>query len=239
MAAVVEANPIAPFSKQYVQRCRELWNQPEFSNTFTLFYQNCQFTNVESRLRLEEIDGVQLSLDVIRDEKEPVAVGRAWLILQNFVLVHSVDDLDEMKPIDIFVQRGGVELAAIELSRAEPRWTQTILTTLAWTSTNEKAVPRVIASGVHKVGIAFVRDQHPNFLDISMSFIRSASVARECRSTLRADGALEAFLPFISCNKSKEHLLMRRGFRAASVVARLAGNDETGGSSQACFDLQK
>jgi hypothetical protein len=183
------AAPLA-FSKEHVQRCREAWNAPELSALFIAFSQGCHFSDVNSRLQLEEIDGVQLALDIIRDEKESALVSRAWLVLQNFVLVHSVDDPLEMKPIDIFVERGGVELAAMEMSKLQPRCAQTILTTLAWTSTNERAVSRVVASGVHKIGIAFVREQHPHFLDISMSFIRSASASRVCRSTLRADSYL-------------------------------------------------
>ena len=217
------------FSREHVQRCREMWTSPQFNQLFTAFCQSCQFHSVQNRLELEEIDGVRLALDIIRQgTKDDVIIARAWVLLQNFVLVNRVDDPLEMKPIDIFVSRGGVELAAIEMSRGEPRWGQTLLTILAWTSTNEKAVHRVLASGVHKVGIAFIRDSHPQFVDISMSFIRSASAASACRATLRADGALSAFLPFIDCNKSEEPFQMRRGFRAASVVARLAGNDETG-----------
>ena len=219
---------IPAFSREFVLRLRELWDSPAFALGFVTFCQSCQFPDVHTRLRLEEIGGLQLAMDVIRDDSDNALTGRAWVVLQNFVLVNRVDDPLEMKPIDVFVARGGVELACIELNRDEPRWAQTILTALAWTSTNEKAVPRVVASGAHKIGIRYIRDQHPQYLDISMSFIRSTSVAAACRSTLRADGALEAFLPFIECNNSNEPFQMRRGFRAASVVARLAGNDETG-----------
>jgi hypothetical protein len=199
------------FTKAHVEKCRELWNSPEFPQAFTSFCQSCVFTNVENRLMLDEIGGVDLVLDVLRDGKRmhPHMIIRSWTILQNFVLVNRVDEPLEMKPIEIFVEKGGVELATIELSRNEPRWGQTILTTLAWTSTNENVVPRVIASGVHKVGIRYVREAHPNFMDISMSFIRSASAAKSCRAALRADGALEAFLAYVECSKSEDQIMMR------------------------------
>jgi len=216
-------------SKELVDECRRSMSTADFGVKFVAFCQSSQFHTVEERMQLEEFGGVQLALDYIRSEPDDAhLLGRAWVLMQNFVLVSNVDNPLELKPIEIFVERGGIELAVAEMTRAEPRWGQVILTTLAWTSTNEKVVPRIVASGVHKVGIKFVREANAQFLDISMSFIRSVSAAASCRSTLRADGALEAFLPFVNCNKSTEQYLMRRGFRATSIVARLAGSDETG-----------
>ena len=119
---------MSAFTRAHVQRCREAWNTPQLAELFIAFCQSCDLSDVPSRMRLEEIDGVQLTLDIIRDQKDPILMSRAWLVLQNFVLLHSVDDPNEMKPIEIFVERGGVELAAIELNRPEPRWGQTILT---------------------------------------------------------------------------------------------------------------
>lgn len=61
-----------------------------------------------------------------------------------------------------------------------------------------------------------------------MSFLRTLTTNESVRQELRDDGVLDVFLPFVDLLGSLTELELRRGFRAGSVIARLAGNDETG-----------
>ena len=69
-------------------------------------------------------------------------------------------------------------------------------------------------------------------IDICMSFLRTLTTYPDTRQKLRDDGVLDVFIPFIDLLGSSEDLMLRRGFRSGSVVARLAGNDETGVGAQ-------
>jgi hypothetical protein len=130
--------------------------------------------------------------------------------------------------IKIFAEKGGVELAAKELAREPARYmVSRVLLTIAWVGTNEEVAPRVVASGIHKTCIKLITTRTGDF-DTAMSLVRTLTAAPACRAQLRVDGLLDAVIPYLDGLKSVSESELRGGFRAGSIIARLAGNDETG-----------
>ena len=79
----------------------------------------------------------------------------------------------------------------------------------------------------HKIGIELVKQGKE--LNNALSFLRSCSSNTENRVKLRADGLLGAVIPYLKCLEEKKNEDdIRNGFRTASIIARLAGNDELG-----------
>jgi hypothetical protein len=63
--------------------------------------------------------------------------------------------------------------------------------------------------------------------DICMSLLRTLSSNPSTREKLRADGVLDTAIPYVRLlGANSEDRDQRSGFRAFSIVARLAGNDE-------------
>jgi len=192
-----------------------------------------QYPSLETRLSFVK-DGIfALAVDIARKNSlvHAQAVAIAWTMFMNALPIQNVDNDDELKPIDEFVKLGGVELAAVEFKKRLEKGDTSMLLMFAWCATDDNATPHIVDAGLHKYGIQYISagpKNDSNRFDTSMSFIRAASACYSTRSKLRSDGALDAVLPHLEGLKGSDDLSLRRGFRAGSVVARLAGNDEQG-----------
>jgi len=158
-------------------------------------------------------------------------------MFKEMIPMYNVDDEREERLVNEFVELGGLELIAKEYERSKDsdlKDADSLMLTLGWLA-NEQNTPRILGHGIHKAAIEIIRkgpeNNNADQFDAAMSMLRAASAYVPTRGQLREDGALSAVLPYIDLLKSDEAEgdALRYGFRAASVVARLAGNDEQGG----------
>ena len=214
-----------------LEECRSLLDSdsPLLNDKFQVWYG----IDADSRLRLFDDGIIDLALDIVRKNSpnHSRAIREVWQMFTEILVIHNVDDEQEYVPIAKFVDKGGIPLMAAEFESRRVKTGDTqMLLTFAWCATNDYATPHILqAEVIHKYAISVIKQgiTHGDF-DTAMSFIRTASACSSTRTKLRADGALDAVLPYIDDLKSTLDLALRRGFRAASIVARLAGNDEQG-----------
>ena len=188
---------------------------------------------LSNRKRNERLGLIDFAFDVLRNRACTHVEIRAclWTWLQGLVIVDDSDDVRELEPINGFVDRGGIELAARELIYSDDRSSDTaLLSALAWCSMNPAHTPRIISTGVHKLAISYIDSRNWEVLDISMALLRGLCARRgRTRKILRADGAQSVVIPMlVDLNATNDDIRLRRSFRAASTVARLAENDESG-----------
>ena len=219
-----------------VEECRALLDadSPILDEKFKVWYG----INIDSRLAVLENGIVELAFDIIRKNSlnHPLAIKEAWRMLSEIVIVFDVEDDQEYIPIERLVGMGLIPMMALEFDRRRRENKNEgleMLHALSWCASRECAIePIMQADVVHKYAISVVKIGPPHeAYDTSMSLIRSlaASSSAQIKSKLRADGALDAILPFVDNLKhSNNDEKIKQGYRAASIVARLAGNDEAG-----------
>ena len=218
-----------------VARCRQLLEEDSeaLNEAFLPEYDQ----TLSTRLGLFENGTAQLALEIIKKDspKHTSVIKDAWTMFCDILIIRDVDDERENLPIDKFAELGGFACLAKEFERRLEAKANVgnMLVMLAWCATDVHVTPAILATGIHKRCIDYVKQGEElagNKFDTSMSFIRAASACHSTREKLRSDGALDAVIPFLEDLKKddEDDLSLRRGFRAASVVARLAGNDETG-----------
>lgn len=170
-------------------------------------------------------------LMILRDpEWAQIRVMRShsWALLLAFIFPESCEDefLDEFT--QTAVDHGILEHAAVEIAHyRDQQYIANMLLCLAWISTNEQCATRVIACGIVRFCLECIalRNQH---MDCSMSLIRALSASVSCRPVLRSVGVLDMAIPFLQGLHGPEMDSIRQGFRAGSLVARLAGSDVSG-----------
>ena len=157
-----------------------------------------------------------------------------WRWIQNYVIIDDANDPSEFgltAPMNVFANAGGVKLIGEELSRPDCSL-GLMFSIIFWCVHEPTLIHEFIKLGVHKYAINSVKIQD-NDLDLALSVIRELSYLEgSTRRILREDGALDAVLSLLDCLKSTNDTELRRGFRAGSVIARLAGNDESGNGAQ-------
>lgn len=219
-----------PLIRNTIERCRADLNIHE---PFVQLDQLLIWGRLSNRQRNEDIGLIEFAFEALRNRECNDSTIRAclWGWLQSFVIVDDLDDKREITTIDIFASRGGIELAVMELTLPSCNYGTIVLSTLAWCSMNSAHIPRILGTGIHKDAIAHIAAARGDLLDISMALVRGlCGSPGATRRTLRADGAVEAVVPFLVDLQAadEEEVHVRRGFRAASVVARLAGGESSG-----------
>ena len=191
-----------------------------------------RFYRTDERIAMFDNGISELFFDIIKQfSHKPgyeMAVSQAWAIFSAILVPQNIDDERDYIPIEKFTAANGFQYIAENFQMLRDK--HSVLLTLAWSATNDIATPAIISFGLHKVAIAEIKKgkASPDF-DTCMSFLRTLTANPSTRNQLRADGALDAVLPSLDDLKAeKDDLALRRGFRAASIVARLAGNDEQG-----------
>lgn len=100
---------------------------------------------------------------------------------------------------------------------------------IRWVAEDPAYIPRLVELGVHAEAVKHIRDDDSRG-STSMSLLRTfAALEGTTRSKLREDGVLDHVLPLLNRLKPENVGVERIGFNAASIVSRLAGNDEAGG----------
>jgi len=223
-----------------VQKCRQLLEADDeaLSQEFDprSVYNIGSDNNIERKLNMVKDGVLQLCIDIVRKSSDKHRYLRKdiWNMISELVVPNNVDDEKEAIPIKEFVKLGGVELAADEFKRRfHSSGDKSMLLTFAWLATVDEATPPIVECGIHKYAIEIIsksRQENPDTFDTALAFIRTASGCYSVRQKLRDDGALKAAISLLdNLNRPEaDQLALRTGFRAGSVVARLAGNDEQG-----------
>lgn len=157
----------------------------------------------------------------------------------------QIDDLDDVRErgpgstIDAVQSRGIFNEIMKDLPGDGPA-TDAIFGFVSWCGQDEAAIPALIETGMHREAIAHI-NARSRCLNQAMASMRALiTLEGNPRKVVRADGGLDAVLPFLKdLSETTDGNLIRRAFRTASIVARLAGNDETGIGPQGeflCFD---
>lgn len=216
-----------------VNACRSLLTADDVDGLLDAFNPQYYGLKVDQKLKVVSSGLMALALDIVRRDSPELkmVIADVWKMFVAILPIHDVDDENELKPIEAFADLGGIELAAKEF-QTRPT-SDDLLLMFAWCATNDKATAHIVKAEVHKYGIDLINKgpkEDSGRFDTAMSFIRAASACPSTRTKLREDGALDAVIPYLDGLKrpDEDQLSLRRGFRAASVVARLAGNDEQG-----------
>jgi hypothetical protein len=202
---------------------------------FIELHQSLNWSIVENKRKYEKLGVVAFAFQMLRDGKcQDLEVRMTiWDWLQGFVILVDLDDRSELDIITSFVDEyGGIELAAEELNKfGNAGYEGILLSTLSWCSMRKQYIPRVLATGIHKIAITNIFRCRWSILDHSMALIRALSgLDGTTRNLLRQDGALSAVLPFLKDLQAtdNEHTRVRRGFRCASMLIRFAGAEQSG-----------
>lgn len=191
-------------------------------------------TSTVVRLQLFKLGFVQIALQIATSDPTKFGVARldAWQFFEGLLpRVNSADDSED-EVLKQFWKLNGVALLVDEIERREQQKEEPaeLYKACGWLATVDEITPDLLKTGIHKRAIANLASSYASAdtKDSSMSFLRTASACYSTRGILRADGALTAVTPFLECLKNSDTISLRMGFRAGSVVARLAGNDEDG-----------
>ncbi|KAH9251147.1 hypothetical protein BASA81_011046 [Batrachochytrium salamandrivorans] len=157
-----------------------------------------------------------------------------WRYLRDFVVIYDLDNANEYGPQS--TSQVCLELGVLEHCRDELVQNysdcEDVLYFIGWVVQNPATIPRLVDLGCHVEMIQHVvaRD---GMLEPSMAALRALTILEgPVRQRLREDGALDAAVPFLSeltsVHEGEDEAKLRQGFRATSIVSRLAGNDEAG-----------
>jgi len=192
-----------------------------------------EWDELPARRRNERLGVIDFSFSWLRDENLTHAIirDRLWDWLQAFVIIDDLDDENELEPIRAFVSRGGIELAAQEIDDPDCIFREALLSILSWCCMVPEYIPRVMSTGIHKMAIRFVNeDPEEDTAEISMSLLRAlSSLGGPLRDCLLHDGLLECVRVYIrDLHSPANDVRLRRAFRAASIITRLADRDKSG-----------
>lgn len=159
---------------------------------------------------------------------------QCWRYLRDFVVIQDLDNANEygaQSTSQVCLELGVLEHCRDELALNYSDC-EDVLYFIGWVVQNPATIPRLVDSGCHVEMIQHVvaRD---SMLEPSMAALRALSILEgPVRQRLREDGALDAAVPFLSeltsVLEGEDEAKLRQGFRATSIVSRLAGNDEAG-----------
>lgn len=193
---------------------------------------HADWTTPAGRLLAVEQGIIPCIVDVLRKAKfYQYSNSWCWEILQDLVVTQNVDDEEEKKPIQAFANLGCIQLCEKELQRVESDQIEPVLLILGWICTNDAVSPLVVDLKVHLPVIQRFKENpsDPMLMNYGLSFLRTCCGNPVNREKLREDGLLEIVIPYLKLlNNQHSEVDLRNGFRAGSICARLAGNDESG-----------
>ncbi|KAH9259154.1 hypothetical protein BASA81_002774 [Batrachochytrium salamandrivorans] len=199
----------------------------------------------ESRMQMYDNGVVSCLAKLVqrRGEIDPRWISQIWYWLHLFVLIDDLDDprerLGSHTPSQICFQLGMFASCPEELTQNFDNC-EACLGFVSWCSQDESLIPPLLEVGVHTQAILHIK--RGVLVDNCLALLRSLSTPNtgQVRAMIRKEGGLDCVLPYLrdlketgEVGEGKEDeaeaaARVRRGFRAASLVARLAGNDETG-----------
>ena len=190
-----------------------------------------EWISLKNRRDMENFGVIKLAIATLkRDDISTHIRFLCWSWILNYVIIDDLDDENEYglnAPMNLFLRAGGNDLLSQDFEVFKTLWSKLFAVT-SWCSQDLSNIPEFIRREFHKYALVSINARDEN-LDFAISIIRAFSALEgPTRLILRKDGALEAVLPFLDCLQSNTDAELRRGFRTGSIVARLAGNDETG-----------
>jgi hypothetical protein len=212
-----------------LDKCR---NHPFSFEHFAFLHNLLDWGGIENRKRNLRLTAVDFAFDWLRHPGLTDVIYRdcLWDWIQAFVIIDDLENDDELTPIKAFVERGGIELAVIELDRPDCMFPATLLSILSWCCMVQSYIPRILCTNAHFEAMAFIEaSPNDNNAEIAMSLLRALAGRHSIRESLLNDGLMERVLVYLKdLTVPKEDIRLRRAFRAASIICRLSEFDTSG-----------
>ena len=186
-----------------------------------------------NRMAFVEVGGLDICVDVLRNfaTSSSNTNDYVWAMTETCLIIDDLEDPAELQPILHFQKLGGPLYLADGLKTAESQSQSMtrIFNCASWCCQVVETIPAMVDTGCPSLAIRIIQDANHTNVDIAMSFLRSMTVLEgPTRTQIRDAGGLNCVLQYLSLFQYDDDQNLRRAFRAGSIVARLAGNDETG-----------
>ena len=219
-------------ASNYIPIVEAVRGNPDDEGNWNSFYDLLEFGSLQNRREVQESGAIDFCVEYVKaNSSSPFALNFAWDMINKFIIIDDVDDPEEYGPDSTashVANLGIIEVIAECLQQADCN-VEVMFDIVSWMAQEQPLIPKFVSLGVHKMAISILKSNDENLIDSSLAVIRAFSALEgPTRKIIREDGGLDAVLPFIGLLGSENELELRRGFRSGSIVARLAGNDETG-----------
>lgn len=126
---------------------------------------------------------LQIAVEIIRNDRFQDSIDVCWEVVKNYVTIDDIDDKNERKPIEVFIDLGGIQLLCDGIKRTDRDRHHVLYSTMGWVAACDRAVPMIVSLGGHLAAIEHIRKGDEK-LDVCMSFLRSATGSPSTRATL-------------------------------------------------------